>query len=299
VHYAPGLNGLHPIVKHTVESACNQYNELRRLVCRLLIGYSFLPDHQLKNKSASSDLDGLQLHDLQAFSTHVAGLVPSFTLLQAEILGLLSYCNMLLAVRPGSTLAFTNTHATNEMQNGFPCVYKVMSVLHYLAYQIAMTRKLFSKAFMHIFRAYECYTSGALFLDNATIRLHPKSGLDTYLINNQRVVGFGQVFKGIGSYFKLEQNSDYLICKSYIELRNKFHYTHGDVKPSARLASEFSRAVVRQILRIEKAAHQQNFLWHDVYVQTRLHLMSDAREIVPNAVCRALQAHQLTPFMVC
>ncbi|MCA4963580.1 hypothetical protein [Pseudomonas sp. Y24-6] len=299
-YYEPGMQGLHPVVKSVVEAACAQHNEVSRLVCRLLIGYSFLPDQQLKSKSAGSDLDGLQLHELQAFLGHLTGLVPNFTLLQEELTGLITHCNTLLAVCPSSASDLANIQPTAALQNGFPCIYKVMSVLHYLSYQLAMERNLFSKAFMHIFRAYECYTSGALFLDNATIRLHTKGGisLDSYMIKNDRISGFKKVFDGIGTYFKLEQNSDYLTCKFYIELRNKFHYTHGDVKPSASLTNEFSRAVIRQILKIEKAANQQNFLWRDVYRQTRKHLIKDPQWEVPAAVRRALQAHQLTSFMV-
>ncbi|MCR4509194.1 hypothetical protein NUV66_07740 [Pseudomonas sp. 32.2.56] len=300
VHYAPGLQGLHPVVKNIVEMACTQHNEVYRLVCRLLIGYSFLPDPQLKTKSAGSDLDALQLHELQAFLGNLTALAPSFTVLQQELTNLINYCNTLLAVCPSSASDLSNTHTTAVLQNGFPCIYKVMSVLHYLAYQLAMSRKLFSKAFMHIFRSYECYTSGALFLSNATIRLHTTNGigLDTYIFNNKPVRGFTPVFKGIGTHFNLEQDPDYLICKFYIDLRNKFHYTHGDIKPSANLASEFSRAVIRQILKIEKAANQQNFLWRDIYMKTREHLMNDPQRVIPAAIRRTLQAHQLTTFMV-
>lgn len=300
IYYEPGMQGLHPVVKNVVETACAQHNELFQLVCRLLIGYSFLPDQQLKNKSAGSDLDALQLHEIRAFLGHISGLMPSFTLLQEELTELINHCTSLLAVCPASASDLANIQASAALQNGFPCIYKVMSVLHYLAYQLAMENSLFSKAFMHIFRAYECYTSGALFLDSATIQLHTKNGisLDSYMLKNQRVLGFTPVFKGIGTYFNLEQNTDYLTCKFYIDLRNKFHYTHGDVKPSASLVNEFARAVIRQILKIEKTGYQQNFLWRDVYTQTRGSLMMNPQREVPAAVRRALQAHKLLSFMV-
>lgn len=300
VYYEPGMQGLHPVVKSVVEAACAQHNEVSRLVCRLLIGYSFLPDQQLRSKSVASDLDALQLHELKAFLGHLAGLVPNLTLLQKELTDLINHCHTLLAVCPNNSSDLTNIQATAALQNGFPCIYKVMSVLHYLAYLLAIERNLFSKAFMHIFRAYECYTSGALFLDNATIRLHTKNGisLDSYMIKNQRILGFTPIFKGIGTYFNLVQNPDYITCKFYIDLRNKFHYTHGDIKPSASFTNDFARAVIRQILRIEKAANQQNFLWRDVYEQTRKHLIKDPQCEVPAAIRRALQAHQLTSFMV-
>lgn len=301
VRFAPGVQGLHPVVRNMVESACAQYDELADLICRLLIGYSFLPDTQLKGKSAGSDLDGLQLHELKAFIDHLNVVRPNFTLLCDDVTNLISHCTTLAGVCPGNAAVLSTTQASAALQNGFPCVYKVMSVFHYLAYQLSMRRKLYSKAFMHIFRAYECYTSGALFGTKAKIANYTsKSGTfsDVYLLDNKRVSGFTAVFKNIGSRFNLLQNHDYQVCKFYIDLRNKFHYTHGDVKPSENLLTEFARSVVRQILKMEKSSNQQNFLWRDIYTQTREILVKDPQIVLPAAIHRSLQAHQLSAFMV-
>lgn len=302
VVYTPGVQGLHPVVKHTVETACRQYTELSRLIARLLIGYSFLSDAQLRAKGASSDLDGLQLQELRGFLRHLNSLTPSLGLLQDEISGLVLFANTLLAVCPANAAALDNTHPTPALQNGFPCAYKVMSVFHYLAYELALQRELYNKAFMHIFRAYECYASGALFLNNATIApsLNKKKQvtLDSYLVNNKRISGFGLVFDGIGAHFNLLQDNNYLTCKFHIELRNKFHYTHGDSKPSATLIAEFATAVVRQIDDIENAALQHNFLWRNIYNECKYHFCHLPQSIVPPAIRRALKSHQLAFFMV-
>ncbi|MHB2050361.1 hypothetical protein [Pseudomonas sp. VEM90] len=302
VVYTPSLQGLHPVVKHTVETACWQYTELSRLIARLLIGYSFLSDAQLRAKGASSDLDGLQLQELQGFLSHLSSLAPSLGLLQDEISRLVLFAHTLLAVCPANAAALDNTHPTPALQNGFPCVYKVMSVFHYLAYELALQRKLYNKAFMHIFRAFECYASGALFLNNATIapsfNKKKRVTLDSYLVDNKRISGFGTVFEGIGTHFNLLLNNDYLTCKFHIELRNKFHYTHGDSKPSATLLAEFATAVARQIDDIETAALQHNFLWRNIYNECKKHFCRLPQSIVPQAIRRALKSHQMTFFMV-
>lgn len=301
VHSRQNLQRLHPIVRNMVESACAQHNEFASLVSRLLVGYSFLPDTLLKSKSTNTDLDGLQLQELKAFIDHIQNIGHGLTLFQGEITSLLSYCNTLLSVRPASATDLSNSHPTAALQNGYPCVYKVMSVLHYLGYQLSMRRKLYNKAFMHIFRTYECYASGVLFLHNARIDNYiSNSGTrpDAYILGNKLVQGFGPVFKGIGVSFNMLQNSDYQTCKFYLELRNKFHYTHGDVKPSENLLLEFSRSVLRQIIRLEKASNQQTFLWKDVYQQTKEKLMADASTVVRAAITRELQVQQLAPFMI-
>lgn len=71
--------------------------------------------------------------------------------------------------------------------------------------------------------------------------------------------------------------------------------THGDVKPSTKLANEFARVVIRQILKTEEAA---KFLWRDIYMQTRRHLIKASPWEVLTVIWRALQAHQLPSFMV-
>lgn len=149
--YVRDIQHLHPIVKYTIEATCGEHNELSSHVSRLLIGYSFLSDILLRSKSLGTDLDGLQLHELKAFVDHIDSLKPKFSIFKHTIDTLISYCNSLLMVRPTNATDLSNTYPTAALQNGFPCVYKVMSVLHYLGYELSMQRQLYNKAFMHIF----------------------------------------------------------------------------------------------------------------------------------------------------
>ncbi|HBO3059432.1 hypothetical protein [Pseudomonas aeruginosa] len=291
---------LHPVVKYTVEAACAQHSELSRHISRLLIGYSFLPDTLLRSKSLGTDFDGLQLHELKAFVDHIDNLKPTFSIFKSDIDSLTSYCNGLLMVCPTNATDLSNAYPTAALQNGFPCVYKVMSVMHYLGYELSMRRQLYNKAFMHIFRAYECYTAGALFLHNATIANYTdKRGTfpDVYILDAKMVLGFSPIYKSIGNHFNLQQTTDYGSCKFYIDLRNKFHYTHGDIKPSKVLVLEFARAVLRQILKIERIGNQQTFRWKDVYKQTKDKLLRDGSAEVAAAITRHLGIHPLVTLM--
>ncbi|MFJ2969559.1 hypothetical protein [Pseudomonas fulva] len=298
--YLHDTQHLHPIVKHTIEATCGEHNELARHINRLLIGYSFLPDRLLRNKSLGTDLDGLQLHELKAFVDYIDNLKSTFSIFKHTIDTLISYCNGLLMVCPTNATDLSNTYPTAALQNGFPCVYKVMSVMHYLGYELSMRRQLYSKAFMHIFRAYECYTAGALFLHNATIANYTdKRGTfpDVYILDTKMVLGFNPIYKSVGKHFNLLHASDYTSCKFYIDLRNKFHYTHGDIKPSKVLVLEFARSVLRQILRIEKISNQQNFQWRDVYKQTKDKLFADGSTEVAAAIIRHLGVQSLVTFV--
>ncbi|HEP8651911.1 TPA: hypothetical protein VDU35_004193 [Pseudomonas aeruginosa] len=301
VQYRLKLEGIHPIVRNLIDTTCTQHHELTSLISQLLIGYSFLPDSTLRKKSGDSDLNGLQLQELDAFISHLKNIAHGFISIKNEIDSIVNYCTTLLAVRPASAADLSNSHPSATLQNGFLCAYKVMSVLHYLSYELAMQRKLYNKAFMHIFRSYECYSSGALFLDNARIANHTtKHGTtrDVYIIGkNDKVRGFGQVFDCLGIYFKLTRDKNYQICKSYLKLRNRFHYTHGDLKPSESLVRDFSQAALRQILKLEKIGKQKTFQWKAVYRQTKQHLMASPSEMVRAAVARELQTDQLQMFM--
>ena len=298
-YYLHDTQHLHPIVKHTVEAACGQHSELSSHISRLLIGYSFLPDTLLRSKSLGTDFDGLQLHELKAFVDHMNNLKPTFSIFKDEIDSLISYCNSLLMVCPANATDLSNTYPSAALQNGFPCVYKVMSVMHYLGYELSMRRQLYNKAFMHIFRAYECYTAGALFLHNATIANYTdKRGTfpDVYILDTKMILGFSPIYKSVGNHFSLQQTTDYTSCKFYIDLRNKFHYTHGDIKPSKVLVLEFARSVLRQILRIERIGNQQTFRWKDVYKQTKDKLLRDGSTEVAAAIIRHLGTHSLITF---
>lgn len=298
--YVRDVQHLHPIVKYTIEATCGEHNELSSHVSRLLIGYSFLSDILLRSKSLGTDLDGLQLHELKAFVDHIDSLKPKFSIFKHTIDTLISYCNSLLMVRPTNATDLSNTYPTAALQNGFPCVYKVMSVLHYLGYELSMRRQLYNKAFMHIFRAYECYTAGSLFLHNATITNYTdKRGTfpDVYTLDAKMVLGFSPIYKAVGKHFNLQHTTDYTSCKFYIDLRNKFHYTHGDIKPSKSLVLEFARSVLRQILRIEKVGNQRTFQWRDVYKQTKGKLLTDGRTEVAAAIIRHLGIQPLVTFV--
>ncbi|MCV4263537.1 hypothetical protein [Pseudomonas capsici] len=302
ISYIYETQGLHPVVKNTIESTCTQHNELTTLTARLLIGYSYLPDHLLRQKNSDSDLDGLQLHELKAFTSHLQANIKGFHSIEDNIKSLINYCSSLLFVCPSNASDLSNSHPSTALQNGFPCIYKVMSVFHYLAYELSMRKKLYNKAFMHIFRSLECYCSGAMFLDDAKIANHTtKNGTskDVYIIgNNEKVRGFGRVFSGLGNYFKLGTDKDYNKCQFYLDLRNRFHYTHGDLKPSEHLVRDFSRAVARQILKVETAGKQTTFLWRDLYRQTKYQLMREPTETVRTSIFQALRTDKLSMFMV-
>lgn len=297
--YIHDTQQLHPIVKHTVEMACGQHSELNRHISRLLIGYSFLSDTLLRSKSLGTDLDGLQLHELKAFVDHIDSIKPTLSIFKDDIETLIGYCNSLLTVCPTNVSDLSNTYPTTALQNGFPCVYKVMSVMHYLGYELSIRRQLYNKAFMHIFRAYECYTAGALFLHNASISNYTdKRGTfpDVYMLGTKIVLGFSPIYKGIGTHFNLQQTAEYVSCRFYIDLRNKFHYTHGDIKPSKALVQEFARSVLRQILKIERIGNQQAFRWKDVYKQTKGKLLRDGSTEVATAITRHLGIDSLVTF---
>ena len=297
-HYK-NTNKFHPIVKHTIETACAEQNELNRHISQLLTGCSFLPDSFLKSKSLGTDFDGLQLHELKAFTDILITLKPNLRVLSTEVDDLIQYCNTLMAVRPITSTDLSNAYPTAALQNGFPCVYKVISIFHYLAYELSLRRQLYNKAFMHIFRTYECYASGALFLRNATIASYTtKKGTfpDSYILDGDRVFGFSSIYKGLGAHFNLTHNSDYSLCQLYIDLRNKFHYTHGDLKPSRHLTHQFARAIIKQILKIEKSEGQLNFRWIKVYRQTARMFLNDDHAKIANAIVRHLGMPPHTSF---
>ena len=290
---------LHPIVKSKVQSVCAEYNEFNSLVIRLLNGYSFLSDSMLRSRCGDSDLDGLQLRELKAFNDYLSSVVGGFSVIQPDVQRVISYFNSLINVCPTNSTELSTTATGAAMQNGFPCVYKVMSVFHFLGYELSLQRKLYNKAFMHLFRSYECYSCGAMFLYGAEISDELKKGVlekDIYKLGTARVFGFGTVFKAVGKEFNVLGDSDYQMCDFYLKLRNKFHYPHGDVKVSEGLLHEFSRSVIRQLLNLERRGNQKHFLWKRIYRDIKGTILADNKALAYDAILRELNINGLYQY---
>jgi len=300
ISYLFHLDSVHPIVKSKVQAVCSEYNEFSLLVVRLLNGYSFLSDPVLRARSSDSDLDGLQLRELKAFNDYLSSVSNGFLVIKQHILQAISYFNSLLNVCPATAAQLSSMATGAAIQNGFPCVYKVMSVFHFLGFELSLKRKLYNKAFMHLFRSYECYSCGAMFLHGAELADELKKGVlkkDVYKLSGARVLGFGKVFDAVGLEFSLLSDPDYQICDFYLKLRNKFHYTHGDVKVSEGLLQEFSRSVLRQVLVLEKRGNQKHFLWKRIYRDIKTILMTDNKYLAHEAILRELKITGIYQYM--
>lgn len=283
--YSGSLMALDPILRHAVRSSCAEINELTSLVYTLLNGKSFLADEKLLAKYHDSDLAGLRLAEFGAFVDQLRCVSGSLEHISTHVTEVLTYCSSLLASSPASASDLQGGGTC--IQDGFPCVYKIMSIMHYLGFELSMERGLYNKAFMHLFRSLECYASGVLFLRNAEIGdKSTKSGVkkDCFLLDGKTVSGFGAVIDGVGTQFGVGGNKHYQVCKFYVGLRNRFHYTHGDLKPSLGLTREFAHSVIRLILKLECVAQQRRFKWRVIFKGLKSALMPDRVQIVQRAV---------------
>ncbi|MFL9704903.1 hypothetical protein [Aeromonas veronii] len=265
------LNDLDPSISFFVKRLRNETNNFDADVGRLLIGESFLSDSNIITKINCSDFDAIRLSELSEFLKYLKVNKNNYKILQCKIDDAINIIQNYIVCTPQNSSQFTSHASNNFIQDSFPCVYKINAAINYLAYEFSAKKKLYNKAFMHLFRTYEYYSSGALFsTGEASFGNAKRKGViqqDCFLINNKPCSGFYPVYKGLLSPLpNLSSSADYIKMDDYISMRNRFHYTHGDLKISEKIVNDFSVVVLNQILFLEGELNQRRMLFNDIFV---------------------------------
>lgn len=265
------LNDLDPSISFFVKRLRNETNNFDADVGRFLIGESFLSDSNVIARINCSDFDAIRLSELSEFLNYLKVNKKNYNILQCNIDDAINVIQNYIVCSPQNASQFTSHASNNFIQDSFPCVYKINAVINYLAYEFSVNKKLYNKAFMHLFRTYEYYSSGALFSKGeASFGNAKRKGViqqDCFLINNKSCSGFYPIYKGLLSPLpNLSSNADYIKIDDYISMRNRFHYTHGDLKIREKIVKDFSVTVLNQILFLEVALNQRRMLFNDIFV---------------------------------
>lgn len=222
------------------------------IIKKFLIGESFSAESNIMGRLNSSDFDALKLTEVSSFVKYLEGAGYYSDIIKWKVDDCISLLKQLLLCVPNSPSQFQSS-SNQYVQDSFPCVYKINSALNYCSYYIANKLNLFNKAFMHLFRVYEYYCSGALLGKVADF------GQDeNYYVGKKKCLGFKLVYTNIPSVASsLSTNVKYLKMNDYIKFRNKFHYTHGDLKIKREILDDFYSVIHGQISILETEMNQR------------------------------------------
>lgn len=246
------LDKFEPILRIALIRFSAEKKNYEEVIGRFLIGESFCSESYIMGRINCSDFDALKLTEISSFVTYLESVVNNSVIMKGRINDCIDYLKSLLFCVPSSPSQF-QVSSSRYIQDSFPCVYKINSAINYCSYQFAIKNKLLNKAFMHLFRVYEYYCSGALLGKKARFGQD-----DNYYVDSKKCLGFNPVYKNIPAVASsLSLDSSYLEMQKFIYLRNKFHYTHGDLKVRKDILDCFYKIVYNQIDILEGALNQR------------------------------------------
>ncbi|MXP49293.1 hypothetical protein FD733_07395 [Pantoea sp. Eser] len=89
---------------------------------------------------------------------------------------------------------------------------------------------------------------------------------DAFMINNQKISGFGQKYSSAGDVKNIKNHKFYASIREMIDLRNKLYLTHGDIKACSFLAKKSINYISDIINHIDSLSNQKSIPWNKVYL---------------------------------
>lgn len=227
---------------------------------QLIYGATFEEKFNIESIINVTDFDMLNLKELQLFFDKIENEKVFYKNISKEIENVVANLKQLLIFIPRDPVQLCQENQNNEfIKNGFPVIYKIYSALNYAAYKRTNELNLNNKSFMHLFRTLEYYYSGLTILSG---RATFSNGFFVADITNrkgfQKISGFGSIFSFIKNTYGNINNET---ISKFLKLRNKFHYTHGDVRISNNVIFDFEKIVLNVIhdYEIEQNQYQIEF----------------------------------------
>ncbi|GAA4493820.1 hypothetical protein [Pseudaeromonas paramecii] len=277
------LECLDPNLVFFIKKTVNELINFQEEVGRFLIGESYFSDSIIMAKINSSDFDNIKLSELNEFLNHLVNICGHYGTLSNYIDVAIQCFRYYMLCVPNNSAQLMHSVNSQYVQDSYPSLYKINSVINYLAYKTSMKKKLYNKAFMHLFRTYEYYTSGTLISrGKAMFGNANKKGMvhsDCYLVNNKHCLGFYTVYKELAQAApNIANNNDYIKMDDYISMRNKFHYTHGDLKVRKDTVVGFESVVINQINFLEQELMQNRVTFQHLELELSKCLLIDEYE---------------------
>ncbi|WP_272660923.1 hypothetical protein [Providencia sp. PROV150] len=261
------LSSIDSIIRNEIDSLNGIYQNIFDIIHDIFVGKSEASlTENINNISLFTDFSSLSLSEVKKKFFKLSNLKESnYSYVNDFIRNVRRYFNYSFLTIPQSPVNISSLSATNKYcQDGFPLVFKVISVIHYYSAALCEMKKDYSLSFLHMVRAVECYIDGLLLMNNNA----------SYTASNEYAVN-GKLRKGATYKLSLASQSNnngqmlqqacYKNVLKYMEMRNKFFLTHGDIRVCENIISDFSSNVSDLISYIENHTMQINFRWVKAY----------------------------------
>jgi len=270
------------MIKNDIVTLRNIFNNILNNKLDFFIGKSnFSPVINLQNL-AGSEFSSLALKEIKSKSYNFNSISTSGYDYIDNILKDIKKCiqNLFIAIPTSSTDILNTSVSSRYCQDGYPIVFKLMSIIHFFSSKIHEDIGNYNIAFLHIVRAVECFIDGYLI----TKGIGSYNTLEEYVVNGRPRKGAGYKFNQAGNYDSLLNEQSYVKIKNLIEMRNKFFLTHGDMRVCENIVTNFSKDLVDLISHIETNNHHVNFKWIVSYKEIENCMNINAASFIYNSL---------------
>lgn len=246
-------------VKDEIIILNNIYNALVTAKLNLLIGESSFPPQTNYNNVTGNEFSSLMLKEIKNKSFEFNNINDSGYLhVENTLKKIRSYLQNIFISIPSSSRDITGRTASNKyIQDGFPLVFKILSVIHYYSAKVQELKGNYNISFLHYIRSVECFIDGYLIIKT----VGGFNALDEFIVDGKTRKGAGAKFTRAGDFDSLAMQPFFPIIDSLIKLRNKFFLTHGDMRVCDNIVSDFSRNISDLFSFIESNNQHINFKW--------------------------------------
>ncbi|ECF3749760.1 hypothetical protein E4A08_08345 [Salmonella enterica subsp. enterica serovar Hull] len=262
-----------PIIRDQISRIVRTLIVVQRSIIKYYIGESvFNPSINISNR-AKTDFNGLKLQEYITSLQNIqklgnTGLPKLDEYINNKLITLKRY----LPIIPNTPNDIIDkTRPSNSLHDGFPTIYKLLSCLQYKSALLSMEYNNPNSAFLHSIRTIETYIEGFLIYANvATIsdyynRRGVLSEKDAFMINNNKLSGFGKKYASAGDVNNLKNHKFYVKIREMIDLRNKLYLTHGDMKACSLLTKQSLYYIIDFINYIDNISNQRSLPWKKIY----------------------------------
>lgn len=261
-----------PIIRNKVSNEVKVLIAARNCIINYYIGASvFYPSVNISNRT-KTDFEGLKLEEYITSLQDIRKLTNNHSLIINQYLNkkLATLGRYLPVVPQIPNDIIDKTRPSNSLHDGFPTIYKLLSCFQYKSALLSIEYKNPNSAFLHSIRTIETYIEGFLIYANiATISdCYKKNALfekDAFLINNQKVSGFGKKYASAGDINNIKNHKFYKNIREMIDLRNKLYLTHGDMKACSILTKRSLNYIKAIINHIDLVSNQKSLPWSKIY----------------------------------
>ncbi|MEJ5069347.1 hypothetical protein WH292_15880 [Enterobacter sp. MYb186] len=280
-------------VKFEITKLYSIINNIRADVNCFFKGDSFFKKEVNYKRKDFSALDSLKIFELQELIHRMEKYRKTeYTLLNSILISKINELKTYTNIIPSSVSQINERQSRNNYNHdGFPSVYKFISVIQFESALNCLSSDMSNLAFLHLIRALDVYIDGYLiFIEKASLGNYQyenkRNGKiinhnDVFLLNGRMTTGITNKINEMDEDLDISHINS---IKHLILLRNNLALTHGNVKVCHELCRDAAGIIKNTILKLEPKNQRGGFEWEGLRLRFRELLRLNCADLIASCL---------------